>query len=226
MFNLVDTCLESLEKDGCIKVTDDFTIENTFMGHIASFYYIRHATAAHFNKELQTNMSIIELIRVISYAKEFEEVPLRHNEENYNEALAKICPYRTPNKNYDSSNLKTFLLLQMYFGRLPPPIRDYLTDAKLVIDGSIRIVMALIDIAADKGYLTTVFNLCYIMQMIVQGMWIHDSQFKNIPHFNDSLIKTLHNKENITYLPQLMNAVKNGELRKIFKKHKVNLSVR
>mmetsp|Transcript_29268 Transcript_29268/g.26734 ORF Transcript_29268/g.26734 Transcript_29268/m.26734 type:complete len:90 (-) Transcript_29268:552-821(-) len=88
----------------------------------------------------------------------------------------------------------------MYFGRLPPPIRDYVTDAKLAIDGSIRILHALIDIAADKGYLHTVLNLCYIMQMIVQGMYIHDSQLLNITHFTEHVVKTLHEKEGITYL--------------------------
>ena len=221
---MIDTCLQSIEKDKCMRMIDDYNIESTFLGHIASFYYVRHSTAAYFNDNIIPNMNLIDLIKLISYAKEFEEIPLRHNEDNYNEALAKICPYRPPDKRYDSSNLKTFLLFQMYFGRLPPPIRDYVTDAKLVIDGSMRIAMALIDIAADKGYLSVVFNLCHIMQMIAQGMWIHDSQFLNIPHFNETIIKILHSKENITYLPQLIDLVKNGELQSTFKKHKINLS--
>lgn len=222
---MVDTCLENLEKDGCVKIHDGYALENTFLGQIASFYYVRHATVSYFNNHLTPDLTIIELLKVLAYAKEFEEIPLRHNEDNYNEALAKICPYSPPNKNYDSSNLKTFLLFQMYFGRLPPPIRDYVTDAKLAIDGSIRIVMALIDIAADRGFLKTVFNLCNIMQMLVQGMWIHESQFKNIPHFNDTIIKILHQKENITYLSQLINVVNKGELKSIFKKHRIDLSV-
>lgn len=41
----------------------------------------------------------------------------------------------------------------MYLFRLPPPIRDYLTDAKLVIDSSIRIISAMIDLAAEKQLL-------------------------------------------------------------------------
>jgi activating signal cointegrator complex subunit 3 len=52
----------------------------------------------------------MKLVEILAYAKEFDEIPLRHNEDNYNEALAKICPYPIPNKAYDSSNLKTFLL--------------------------------------------------------------------------------------------------------------------
>jgi len=226
VIDLINSSLQALEDHGCIKITEEFNLESTFLGHIASFYYVRHTTVSHFEKNLRENLNIIDLIKVISDAREFEEIPLRHNEDNYNEALSKICPYSLPKKQYDSSNYKTYLLFQMYFGRLPPPIRDYVTDAKLAIDGAMRIVMALIDIAADKGYLKVVFNLCYIMQMIVQGLWIHDSQFKNIPHFTDKMIKILNDEEKITYLPQLMDVIKKGEFGKIMKRHKINLSVK
>jgi len=30
----------------------------------------------------------------MSDAKEFEEVPVRHNEDNLNDGLAKLCPYK------------------------------------------------------------------------------------------------------------------------------------
>jgi len=38
----------------------------------------------------------------------------------------------------------------MHIFRLPPPIRDYLTDAKIVLDSSVRILSAMIDLAAEK----------------------------------------------------------------------------
>lgn len=50
------------------------------------------------------------MIRILSYAKEFEEVPLRHNEDNMNEALSKICPLKSDSKKMDDANEKTFLL--------------------------------------------------------------------------------------------------------------------
>jgi activating signal cointegrator complex subunit 3 len=200
---MVDDTVKSLEESKCVRIVDDFNLETTFLGQIASFYYIKHQTANYFAKNLSPTMSLIELLKLLSYAKEFEEVPMRHNEDNYNEQLCKLCPYQPPDRNFDSANLKTFLLFQMYFGRLPPPIRDYVTDAKLVIDGSIRIIHALIDIASDKGYFQTVVNLIYIMQMIVQGLWVNDSQLKNIPHFTESMVRTLHFEEGVTYLCQL-----------------------
>lgn len=55
-------------------------------------------------------MPIVKLVEVMSYCCEFDEHPVRHNEDNMNEALAKICPYPVDMSKLDSPNLKTFLL--------------------------------------------------------------------------------------------------------------------
>ena len=39
----------------------------------------------------------------------------------------------------------------------------YLTDTKIVIESSIRIISALIDLATEKGYLETVINLIFLL---------------------------------------------------------------
>lgn len=36
------------------------------------------------------------------------------------------------------------------------PIRDYLTDTKIVVESSIRILSAMMDLATENGYLETV----------------------------------------------------------------------
>ena len=50
----------------------------------------------------------------------------------------------------DSPNTKTVLLYQGYFGRVPLPIRDYITDTKLVIDSSIRILHCMVDMSTER----------------------------------------------------------------------------
>ena len=49
--------------------------------------------------------------------------------------------------------MKTFLLLQAHFARLPLPIADYITDTKSVLDQTMRVLQAMIDICAHKGLL-------------------------------------------------------------------------
>lgn len=46
-------------------------------------------------------------------------------------------------------------MLQAHFSRCPLPIRDYLTDTKIMLDGAIRLIHCMIDVAAHKGYLDT-----------------------------------------------------------------------
>jgi len=68
----------------------------------------------------------------------------------------------------DSPNVKANLLLQCHFSFLALPISDYYTDTKSVLDQSVRILQAMVDTAADKGFLQTTLNVVQLMQMIIQ----------------------------------------------------------
>lgn len=87
-------------------------------------------------------------------------MPVRHNEDNYNEALLKLLPYQSSylKNSLDSPYTKTNLLLQAHFSRTPLPIRDYNTDTKLLLDQAIRLIHCMIDLAAEKGNITIQIN--------------------------------------------------------------------
>jgi len=208
----VDDALKKLADSKCIKLIDEFTFEPVSLGFLASYYYISHETINFFDKNINENLSIMSLIDILSKAKEFNEVPVRHNEDNYNEGLAKICPYPVNKKTLDSPNTKTNLLFQAHFSRLPMPIRDYITDMKLVLDSSIRIIHAMIELAKEKGFLNITINLMYVMQMIVQGVWIEDSGLRNIAQFDHKIITNLFNQHKITHLCQLVQFLKEKKL--------------
>lgn len=165
LIKLVDDSLTRLQAHGCLKIDEEenFYIEPTFLGNLAAFYYIKHETVHYFNQKLSNSISLPDLLRVIAYSHEYAEVPLRHNEENLNEELARLCPLKCDKKKMDDPNEKTYLLFQAHLFRLPLPIRDYLTDTKTVIDSSIRIIHALIDMAAEKQFLQTTLNLMLLM---------------------------------------------------------------
>ena len=56
----------------------------------------------------------------------------------------------------DDPHTKANLLFQAHFLRLELPMADYATDTKSVLDQAIRILQAIIDVAADAGWLATV----------------------------------------------------------------------
>lgn len=113
-------------------------------------------------------MTFRDVLWTISHAEEFLETPLRHNEDNFNEELSSISPYKI--REYSSPQAKTFLLFQMHLFDLPPPIRDYVTDAKLILDASARVVMGAIAIAKEMNILDTLLSLIFVGQLLVQGM--------------------------------------------------------
>ena len=66
----------------------------------------------------------------------------------------------------ESANTKTFLLLQAHFSRLQLPCSDYFTDLKSVLDQTIRILQAMIDVCAENGWLASTLRIIQLMQMV------------------------------------------------------------
>ena len=66
------------------------------------------------------------------------------------------------------------------------PIADYRTDTKTVMDQCVRILQAMVDVAADAGMLTTCLNTMHVAQMVMQGQWYSDSTLLQLPGMTES----------------------------------------
>lgn len=60
------------------------------------------------------------------------------------------------------------LCFQAHFDRCPLPISDYVTDTRSVLDQAVRVMNAMLDIAAGFGLLETTLGLLRLHQMVVQ----------------------------------------------------------
>jgi activating signal cointegrator complex subunit 3 len=83
---------------------------------------------------LKPDFKVGQLISLLSNAKEFYGLPVRHNEDILNEALTHLVPLKVPKHDLESPHVKANLLLQAHFERCPLPITDYITDTKSVLD--------------------------------------------------------------------------------------------
>ena len=102
--------MAKLAEHKCIIINEDnYNIEPTFLGHLASYYYIKHETVYKFWTDLPNCKTIFSLLKELSDAHEFDEIPVRHNEDILDSELAKLCRYTVSN-NMDSPNTKTLLL--------------------------------------------------------------------------------------------------------------------
>ena len=79
---LVETTLNDLEHSKCISIEDDIDLSPINLGMIAAYYYINYRTIELFSKTLTAKTKIRNLLDIISSAAEFENIPIRHHEEN------------------------------------------------------------------------------------------------------------------------------------------------
>ncbi|KAL4717222.1 hypothetical protein ACJJTC_017109 [Scirpophaga incertulas] len=183
--NLVQTSLDVLSDAHCVEIEEDQrTVHCTWMGRIASYYYLSYKTMAHFTRNLNWELRCDDLLRVLADCEEYATLPVRHNEDLQNGELAQHCRLPVDALSLDSSNVKAFLLLQAHLTRLPLPNTDYLTDTKSVLDQTIRILQAMIDTSAENGWLTVCLCCQMLMQSIVQARWPTDSPLTTLPYID------------------------------------------
>ncbi|XP_064505958.1 activating signal cointegrator 1 complex subunit 3 [Pseudopipra pipra] len=181
--SLVEKSLFDLECSYCIEIGEDNrSIEPLTYGRIASYYYLKHPTIGMFKEQLKPESNIEELLLILTNADEYTDLPVRHNEDQMNSELAKHLPIEVNPHSFDSSHTKTHLLLQAHFSHAMLPCPDYATDTKTVLDQAIRICQAMLDVAAHHGWLVTALNITSLVQMVVQGRWIHDSSLLTLPN--------------------------------------------
>lgn len=206
--SLIHRSLSVLEAASCLEIEDEGgRVAPTSLGRIASYYYLSYHTLQLFRDRLGHETKLEDLLSILSDAHEYNELPVRHNEDLLNAELAKKCLLPVNPYTYDSSHTKAHLLFQSHFSRLSLPCADYVTDTKSVLDQAIRILQAMMDVAAEGGWLATTLRIQQLLQMVIQAMWIEDPAILMLPHFDSFILPVLRSsQEPLTFLPVLQKA--------------------
>lgn len=190
---LMQDTFEDLEDSGCIKMNEN-SVEPLMLGSIASQYYLSYMTVSMFGSNIGPSTSLEVFLHILSAASEFDELPVRHNEENINKTLAEKVPHMVDEHHLDDPHVKANLLFQAHFSRIELPVTDYVTDLKSVLDQSIRIIQAMIDICANSGWLSSTMTCMHLLQMVMQGLWFgKDSSLWMLPCMNEDILNHLNN---------------------------------
>ncbi|KAJ1800554.1 activating signal cointegrator 1 complex subunit 3 [Coemansia sp. RSA 2399] len=176
---LILDCFADLERAQCIIVEQDYgrgsvAVAPTPLGKIASQYYLSHKTMRTFSDRLRSidkQNRMCDLLHLLSEAAEWAELPVRHNEDILNRELEREVPFPLGRGKIDylSPHSKANLLLQKHLVRGELPCSDYVTDTRTVLDSSIRILQAMVDVAAYKGDLANSLAVMELMQAIKQA---------------------------------------------------------
>ncbi|KNC80924.1 activating signal cointegrator 1 complex subunit 3 [Sphaeroforma arctica JP610] len=192
---LIDEVLTSLDEHGCVFVDpDDGTIMSTPAGQIASYYYIAHESVGLMADELTESSTVEDVLDTMTNVEEYAELPVRHNEDLINGEMAKECVVPVDMSQLDQPSVKANLLLQTRFSRGELPSTDYVTDTKTVLDQSIRILQAMIDISALQGHMSSALSTIKLMQMIIQSRWYSDSPLTMVDGIDQKTAASLEQK--------------------------------
>ena len=207
--DLVENALELLEDARCIAIDEeDDGLEPLMLGRVASYYYLQYPSVALFASNIKANSSLESLLETLCGVAEYDELPVRHNEDKLNTELAEVVAdaggFQVDIRLAEDPHVKTSLLFQCHFLRLPLPLSDYYTDTKSVLDQAIRILQAMIDVTSDAGWLHTALSTMNLMQMIMQGRMITDSSLLTLPHIERRHLRNLE-KHGLSIFPQLMD---------------------
>jgi antiviral helicase SLH1 len=183
MVQLVETSLKELDESSCAVVEPTGEVDPTPLGKIMSYYYLSHKTIRYLVKNVKRDATFANVLSWISHATEYDELPVRHNEDLINAELSKALPIAADDFGLPmwDPHVKSFLLLQAHFSRIDLPISDYVGDLNSVLDQSIRIVQASIDVLTELGYLSSCVRMINLLQAIKSARWPTDGPLSIFP---------------------------------------------
>ncbi|KAH8689942.1 putative DEAD/DEAH box helicase [Talaromyces proteolyticus] len=193
MIDLVDKSLSELAESSCV-ILDSATgeVDPTPFGKIMSYYYLSHRTVRYLMSHAKRDPTFQEVLAWMCSATEFDELPVRHNEDLINAELSRNLPL-SPEPMGDlpmwDPHIKAFLLLQAYMSRIDLPISDYVGDQTSVLDQGIRIIQASIDILAELGYMPACRMMMTLLQCIKSARWPEDHPLSILPNIEPDAIK-------------------------------------
>lgn len=185
MIDLVDKSLGELAESSCV-IFDSATgeVDSTPVGKIMSYYYLSHKTIRYLMAHAKPDPTFHDVLSWMCSATEFDELPVRHNEDLINAELAQNLPLSVEPMGdlpmWDP-HVKAFLLLQAYMSRIDLPISDYVGDQTSVLDQGIRILQASIDVMAELGYHQACHKLITLLQCIKSARWPEDNPLSILP---------------------------------------------
>ncbi|CAF3659873.1 unnamed protein product [Rotaria sp. Silwood1] len=203
---LVENTLLNLEQSKCIAIENEVDVSPLNLGMIAAYYYISYRTIELFSKSLTSKIKFHTLLDIISNAAEYEDILIRHNEENILQELSTYLPNKLTNVKFNDPHIKTNLLLQAHLSRIQLS-SELQKDTNEILIKAIRLIQACVDILSSNGWSSSALIAMNLIQMITQAMWYKDSYLKQIPHFTNEIIQRCIDKkiENIYDLIEMQD---------------------
>ncbi|KAI6798733.1 Sec63-domain-containing protein [Hortaea werneckii] len=183
MIEMVDHSLSELAESGCLVIHSNGDVDPTPLGKIMSYYYLAHKTIRMLRAHAKPTATFPDVLSCMSRATEYDELPVRHNEDLINAELSNNLPIKAEAFGLPmwDPHVKAFLLLQAHFSRIDLPISDYVGDQNSVLDQAIRIVQASIDVLTEMDFLQSCHMMITLLQCVKSARWHNDGPLAIFP---------------------------------------------
>jgi len=171
---LVSKSLDELQQSQCIEIAKN-KLHPTNLGKISSYYYLSHKTIRNFCTKIKPSSDIHTILRLLAEATEYDELPVRHNEDKINYELSTVTRYKVDDwhLHLGDAHVKAFLLLQGHLTHLKMPITDYVNDTITVLDSSIRIIQVALFLIDVDSRRTLTFSLSWDIYPLVSSSFLY-----------------------------------------------------
>ncbi|GAW82695.1 RNA helicase [Plasmodium gonderi] len=169
-----------------VLLTNDFI--GTFYGHIAAKYYVDYQTIGIFASNIDRN-NYVEIIDVISKAKEFENIQIRNEDMNDFLWLKTKCEIM---EQYDESKSMTLhILIESYLRRIQINNFSLICEINYVIQNIIRILYAYYEICLNilKNISNLIMNTHNLIVSILRRLPLNSCVFRHFCYKNELLEK-------------------------------------
>ncbi|XP_066155619.1 activating signal cointegrator 1 complex subunit 3-like [Euwallacea fornicatus] len=220
--DLADSVVDTLKQHDCVLMQEDAMkgyYEPTSLGLLGCQYYLSYKSIYFLSENMEHYNSIDELLTLICQVEEYRLFPVRHNEDNINKELARQLDIVT-NFPFDSPCLKVLLMVKCYLLDINLPNQEYVLDLKSVLDQIIRIIHAMMNLAASRNWLDCTIKLVYLCQMLLQGYTSLNSNLIMLPYIyrgnllpiRDKLSKLLKTKPSDLSIATVLVSMNNAEM--------------
>lgn len=187
MIEMINHSLRELADSKCVDVFPNGDVDPTPLGKIMSYYYLSHKTIRLLASKAKPRAAFLDVLSWMSLATEYDELPVRHNEDLINAELSRSLPLPATAFGLPmwDPHVKAFLLLQAHMSRVTLPITDYVGDQTSVLDQAVRIIQASIDVVAELGYLSSAREFIALLQSVKSARWPADAPLSVLPGVAD-----------------------------------------
>ncbi|PSN49726.1 Activating signal cointegrator 1 complex subunit 3 [Blattella germanica] len=193
---LINCAADCLDKAKMIRYnarTGDLSI--TDLGRTASHFYIKCATIEVFNEHMQEIMTEPDILCMISFSQEFEQLKVRDDELDELDNLTNIYCHVPVKGGSENLHGKINILFQTFLSHGRVNSFSLMSDQAYITQNAVRIARALFDIVLRKNNPIMAGRFLMLSKMFEQQQWDFETPMRQFRILGQEIIQKIEDRK-------------------------------